>query len=190
MKNNNRSRKGRRSQGAYLHRREPKGYFSTVNGGPVLAGSVSHVSAIAQGDGLGNRSGDKVYIEHVKFGVNFLATGTNNTRIILFTDKHNSNTTPVVSDILISPAVSALYNPLTITQQKRFRILMDKCFSFSINGTQAATHYKTIKVNAPAYFLGSAATTFAAGTVWMLTITDVASVCAYDIETGVIYSDN
>jgi hypothetical protein len=189
MKNNNRSRKGRRS-GAYLRRREPKEFVGTVGGGPAVAGAVSHVSAIAQGDGLGDRSGDKIYIEHVRFGVNFLATATNNARIILFTDRHNTNTAPVVSDILTSAAVSALYNPLTITQQKRFRILMDKTFNFSLNGTLAATYFKTIKVDAPAFYGGSAATTFAAGTVWMLTITDVASSSAYDIKTGVIYSDN
>jgi DNA polymerase III psi subunit len=189
MKNNNRSRKGRRSQGGFMHRREPKEFVGNVGGGPATAGAISHVSAIAQGDGLGDRSGDKIFIERIKFSVNFLASATSNARIILFVDKHNTNTAPVVTDVLTSATVSALYNPLTITQQKRFRILMDKYFNFSLNGTLAATCQKNIKVNSPAYYGGAAATTFAAGTVWMLTIADVASASAYDIKTGVIYSD-
>jgi len=190
----NKMRKSKRSKqpkryNVVLLRREPKSLAGSSNTVATTSGVITHISAIAQGDGIGDRSGDKIFIEHVEFGVNMLATATNNTRFVLLQDKFNLGTAPAVSDIFTSAGVAALFNSLYVTQQKRFKILMDKTLSFSSAGELARTFKYTAKVGSPCYYTGSASTTQGSGSIWLLHISDVATAATLDIRTKVVYSD-
>jgi hypothetical protein len=184
IKNRNRSRNN-----VMVLRREPKSFAGTSGSAPTTGGTIIHLSAIAQGDGIGGRSGDKIFIERVEFGVNVLATATNNTRYIMFQDMFNIGTAPAVADLFTSAGVAGLFSSLNVTQQKRFRILMDKTLSFSVNGDLAKTYFHKRNVNRPCYFTGSADTTYSSGSIWLCYITDAATSAANDIRTKVVYSD-
>jgi len=169
-------------------RREPKAAVIPYSTAPTTTGAVVHVSAIAQGDGLGDRSGDQVYVERIHFAVNVLATASQNIRYILFRDKFNQGTTPAVTDVLTTASVASPFSSLAQIQQKRFQILLDKVMSFSVAGSLAGYARCTLNVNQPTYFTGSATTTKAAGSIYLLVISDVAS-GAHDVEMQLVYSD-
>jgi hypothetical protein len=187
--NRNRAGYAGRTRSYLTTRREPKSAVVPYNTAPTTAGAVAHITVIAQGDGLADRSGDKIFIERVQLAVNSLSTVTNNTRYVLVRDNFNLGTTPGVTDVLATAVVAAPYSSLNVIQQKRFRILCDFVISGSANGKAASTVRRTIQVNQPCYFSGAASTTKAVGSLYLLVVTDAASSSNHDVEMQIIYSD-
>lgn len=185
------SRAGNKSRRttAFALRREPKSAVVAYATAPALAGAVTHISVIAQGDGLSDRSGDKIFIEKVNLMVNSLSTASNNTRYVLVRDNFNLGTTPAYTDVFTSAFVASPYSSLNVVQQKRFRVLCDFVISGSVAGNSATTVRRTINVNQPCFFSGAASTTKAVGSLYLCVITDVATSVAHDVEMQVIYSD-
>jgi hypothetical protein len=190
-KNGRGTRNGRSagSTAGFVYRREPKSAVVPYNTAPTVAGAVAHITVIAQGDGLADRSGDKIFIERVNLMVNSLASASNNTRYIVFRDKFNLGTTPGVTDVLASAVVASPYSSLNVVQQKRFRILCDFVISGSVNGRTATTVRKTMLVNQPTFFTGAASTTKASGSLYLLVVTDAATSSNHDVEMQLVYSD-
>jgi hypothetical protein len=170
-------------------RREPKSAVVPYNTQPTTAGSVAHVTVIAQGDGLADRSGDKIFIERVNLMVNTLSTLTNNTRYVLVRDAFNLGTTPSYTDVFATAVVASPYSSLNVVQQKRFRVLCDFVISGSAAGVAASTVRRNIIVNQPCYFTGAASTTKAAGSLYLCVVTDAATSSNHDVEMQIIYSD-
>jgi len=170
-------------------RREPKSAVVPYNTAPTVAGAVAHISVIAQGDGLADRSGDKIFIERVNLMVNSLSAASNNTRYVLVRDNFNLGTTPSYTDVFTTAVVSSPYSSINVVQQKRFRVLCDFIISGSVNGRVATTVRRTINVNQPCYFSGAASTTKAAGSLYLCVVTDTATSSAHDVEMQIVYSD-
>jgi hypothetical protein len=190
-RNGQRTRNGR-SAGAsagFVYRREPKSAVVPYNTAPATAGAVAHITVIAQGDGLADRSGDKIFVERVNLMVNSISSASNNTRYVVFRDKFNLGTTPGVTDLLATAVVASPLSSLNVVQQKRFRILCDFVISGSVNGKTASTVRKTMIVNQPTYFTGAASTTKASGSLYLLVISDVAASSTHDVEMQIVYSD-
>jgi len=175
--------------GMLMALREPKSAVVPYNTVPTAAGAVAHISVIAQGDGLADRSGDKIFVERINLMVNSISSASNNTRYIVFRDKFNQGTTPGVTDLLTTAVVASPYSSLNVVQQKRFRILCDFIISGSTNGKAASVVRKNMVVNQPTYFTGAASTTKASGSLYLLVITDTATTSAHDVEMQIVYSD-
>jgi len=190
--NKNRNKRSATSRGkpaSFMMRREPKCAVVPYNTAPTVAGAVTHITVIAQGDGLADRSGDKIFIEKVNLMVNSLASATNNTRYVLVRDKFNLGTTPGYTDIFSTAVVASPYSSLNVVQQKRFRVLCDFIISGSVAGKAATTVRKTINVNQPCFFTGAASTTKASGSLYLCVVTDAATSSNHDVEMQIVYSD-
>ncbi len=173
-----------------ISQREPFGVVITYNTVPTLVGAIANLTQIAQGDGLNTRSGDKVLIDKIHVRCNILATATSNWRYVVFRDRYNTGTTPTVGDVLAGPTVASPYSTINVIQQKRFTILMDKVMSFSSAGSLSGTFKRCINVNQPTYYSGSSATANqAAGQIYVLVISDVATAGAHAFEAQTIYND-
>lgn len=110
---------------------ETKIYQQTTNVTNYLAGSVTWLSGISQGDTISTRTGDSVRLTKVVVRLR-LATFTDSDvvwRVIIFTDTRQvSGATPTVANVLQADSAMALYNPDTVG---RFRVFKD--FTFNQN---------------------------------------------------------
>jgi hypothetical protein len=170
-------------------RREPKSAVVPYNTAPTVAGAVAHITVIAQGDGLADRSGDKIFIERVNLAVNSISSATNNTRYVVVRDNFNLGTTPAYTDVFSTAVVSSPFSSLNVVQQKRFRVLCDFVINGSVNGKAASFVKRSFPVNAPCYFSGAASTTKSSGSLYLLVVTDTATSSVHDVEMQIVYSD-
>jgi hypothetical protein len=102
---------------------------TTANIDYSASGVVSLISTdIAQGDDLGNRSGDSIRPLKLTFRIcSFVTVDTFQAfRFIVFQDTMSYGATPAVTDVLNSANYLSPFSPLNV-QAKRFKILIDHC---------------------------------------------------------------
>lgn len=103
------------------------------------AGAVVHLSPIAPGTDANERDGISVKATKlfVRGDISMNASAaTSAMRIILFIDKQFNGALPTVAQILATASVVSPLN-ITTTSADRFKILSDKVFTLSNNGTQS-----------------------------------------------------
>lgn len=148
-----------RQMRSILHREAEK-KVAVVGGSATsitTAGTVINLSnGIAQGDEFYQRSGDKITILHQQLKTRFVALTTSQTcRFILFVDRFNQGTTPVVLDVLSTANYISTYAQLDVIQQRRFGIIRDWTVDCSIAGRDIVSNTKFINGDYTVYFNGS-----------------------------------
>lgn len=119
-------------------------FCDTVVSNPFLTtGTLDANSAISEGTDYNQRDGLSVKGTslYIRGTVNLSGTGPivdTNARVIFFQDSDNTGSPPTASDLLESVTVNS---PINHTNGKRFKILSDKVYSLSPNGS-TARHYK------------------------------------------------
>lgn len=167
---------------------------TAVTGTVPDSGSVTHVTAIPQGDGEGNRSGNSVYVRSLNWKGQVFRTTSGNAnqtmRIIVFCDNQQiTDSSPGVTDLLQSATVYSHLNKNTVG---RFSILANKVFMLSSTGDLG----KQVNINIPlkhhVRYNGSATGDIARGGLYVLCISDQASTNYPSIqsEVRVSYHDN
>jgi hypothetical protein len=147
----------------------------------TTAGVVSELSTdVAQGDNIGNRSGDVIRPLNLSFTLQtrcYAASTSNCFRVILFQDTMSSGAAPAVTDILNSASNISKYKPVN-WQAKRFKILAD------FNGTnvgvvdnQETVYTKNIKMRGMVHYVNTATGAASAGknTIYALFISSAAT---------------
>ncbi len=141
-----------------------------------LAGSVTLVSGIAQGDGVSGRTGDVVRLKHLDLRVNF-ATFTDSTilwRLLVFTDKRQvAGTNPTVTQVLDTDSALSAFS---LANAGRFRVFKDFTFSQNarfLNGDMSDGFVWRIQLNDMLARWNAGTTTD--GQVYVLITCDVAS---------------
>ncbi len=141
-----------------------------------LAGAVTLVSGIAQGDGVSGRTGDTVRLKRLSLRLNCATfTDSNVTwRVIVFTDKRQvAGTNPTVTQVLDTDSALSAY---ALAQAGRFRVFKDYTFSQNarfLNGDMADPSVWDLDLgNMEARWTGGTTT---AGQVYVLITCDVAS---------------
>lgn len=159
---------------------------------PSSSGSVVHLTAIAQGDGSGSRTGNSIFVRKVygNFNVKQHATAAYTSyRLILFMDTQQvGDTSPAVTDVLESTRVTSYLNPNTTG---RFSILWDRRFTTEDNGneTRMLKFYKNMRHHVR--YNGSATSDVQKGGLYLLLLSDQATntpTVSYEIK--VAYHDN
>lgn len=119
---------------------ETKVYQQTTTQTNYLAGSVTLLSGISQGDTLSTRTGDSVKLTRLLFRLR-LATFTDSDcvwRVIIFSDRRQvSGVTPTVTSVLSTDSAMSLYSPDTYG---RWRVIKDMTFNQNarfLNGDMA-----------------------------------------------------
>jgi hypothetical protein len=135
-------------------------------------------STIAQGDDVNQRNGDTIQSAGGTLNFRFRAVGTDQTaRFIVVRDNFNQGAGIAVTDVLASPLYRSEYNPLTVLQQKRFTILMDKFVDSNLNGETLKTMTCKIAPSGKIFFNGaaSAGASNGRGALFLVVIGDAAT---------------
>lgn len=94
--------------------------------------TTQNLTAIAQGDNDGQRSGNSILLRYIyiRFFLTVHASATNSfVRFLLVCDKQQQgDTTPQLADIIDTTTLDPIMGPLQKTEVGRFSILMDKVF--------------------------------------------------------------
>lgn len=93
----------------------------------LSAGVVTNISeAIVQGDGVDQRSGNQIIVESIDYHMTSIAVAeaTSTLRVILFIDRINIGSRPVVTDVLSVANPSSSYQ-VQGRVQNRYKILSD-----------------------------------------------------------------
>ncbi len=104
---------------------EKKALDQTVNVSPNIAGSVTHISAIIQGDGIGNREGNSLQAKYLGLRMSMI-NGSADSFIRYMVVRDNQTVgdgVPAVSDILTTSSVRSYLELITLG---RFTVLLDK----------------------------------------------------------------
>ncbi len=179
---------------------ETKYFDNLVSGTTDWNGSVTYISAIAQGTDITQRVGDSIKLQRLRLsGTFFINTSATRTtcRVVLFRDLSNAGSTPSTSDVISNAylgtisGVNMFYNWINV--QKRFSILYDEKVALSINGNENATvsitmpHEGHVKYRGTSGAVGSAAE----GSIFLLLLSDEqTNVPTFSINTRVEYTDD
>nr|WRQ64688.1 structural protein [Riboviria sp.] len=146
------------------------------------SGVVSLLSTdIAQGDNIGNRSGDS--IRPLRLTIRVSSTVTTGaapiiTRFIVFQDTMANGSTPLVTDVLQTADYLSPYSPVTL-QAKRFKILCDQYGTNVDGGSNKVTEVtKSFKMKGVVQYLSGSSGAAAAGknSIYVLFINDFTAV--------------
>jgi hypothetical protein len=170
-------------------RAEMKRVVGTSSAAGATAGAIIYKSAVAQGDGYTDRTGDKIRIHSIEWTAAYVDTNNNLFRCMLVEDTSNVGAAPAVTDILSSASVFAHMNPIYEIQH-RFRVLLDVVLATSATGEQYAIKRGTIKTTFPNYFNGTANDSASGGKngLYALVIANAAT-GTYNFSTSIRFTD-
>jgi len=150
---------------------------TTANIDYVATGVVSLLSTdIAQGDDIGNRSGDTIRPLKLTFRLcSFVTVDTFQAfRFIVFQDTMSYGATPAVTDVLNTASYLSPYSPLNL-QAKRFKILIDHIGeNVDSAANQIAEITKVVKLKGTIHYkgTGTGATSAGKNSIYVLFIND------------------
>jgi hypothetical protein len=178
---------------AFKNRLEVKSIL--VSQSPTLISSTGTsnniTSTIAQGDDRNQRNGDTILSAGGILNFRFRAITTDQTaRFLVVRDNFNQGAGIAVTDVLESPLYRSEYNALTVLQQKRFTILLDKMVDSNLNGETLKTISCKIPPSGKIYYNGaaSAGTSNGRGALFLIVIGD-ATTGLYEYTFQVKWND-
>lgn len=158
------------------------------------SGGVTHISAIAQGDGDGARTGNSIFVRSINWkGQVFRSTLGNaaqTVRVIVFMDTQQvTDSAPGVTDVLQSATV---YSHLNVNALGRFKILTNRLFCLSSTGDLVKPFQINLPMRHHVRYNGSASTDIQRGGLYVLVISDQATTNypSLQSEIRVSYHDN
>ncbi len=167
-----------------LGSREIKNVRVDIDATPDTTAVVQNVSFVAQGDGVTQRSGNKIKANSISCAgtlIKAAASSSNGVRILIFRDNNGTTTAPVLTDLFLDE------NDFFNNQQRiqdpqnmaRFSILWDKYIILNegFDGQTTMVKYNFHKkLNHNIYFSGSLNTNEGKNGIWIMTGSDEASV--------------
>ena len=167
----------------------------------ATAGVVNSITqAIAQGDDIGNRSGDAILLESIRLRVVFADLDPVSSspsryvgRVILFSDTQAINTAPAVTDVLASADVLSGIQ-VAFRQQHRFKVYLDELVGVNnISSRMYQIIDRTFKINKKVFYTAaSGSSSNGRNSFYALFITDtaVATVHQYKWSYELQYTDS
>lgn len=142
---------------------EFKNITTTFAVDPNSTGLVTNLTAIAQGDDVANRDGNKVRAKHIVVsGTITLNSSATNSRVryVIVRDNNGSTTIPAITDLYGSVAAFALNQPKLGTPQSnsRFSVLMDKMLIVNGGSGETKAFSWSSTLDHHIFFTGSGAT--------------------------------
>jgi hypothetical protein len=165
------------------------------------AGVVSQLSQIAQGTDNGQRVGNSLRCQHLRFCAHVLINGSatrSAVRIIIVRDLENAGSAPAGSDILVSAGGSNcvtsnyLYTSHGIgTLPGRFTILFDETVTMSVTGEQNCLVKCELPMTQHIRYSGSAGASTKEGSLWVAAFCNEATNTAtLDWNANLTYTDD
>ena len=126
------------------------------------------ISGIPQGDDEGARTGNSIKLNsiYLQMAIGMSASATQTfVRFMVVEDKFQTGTAPTAADLIQYTYAGASVNnvinticPLNVDHTTRYRVLLDKRLSLSINGRMNAIYRKYFKFDKHVHYTGSGAT--------------------------------
>lgn len=165
--------------------------FTVLSGTQSNTPLVSHVTAVAQGDGEGARTANSILLKYLYLkGVFQLNTSANYTRLrlVVIRDKQQiGDTNPAYTDVYENVSTIAFLNKNTVG---RFDILYDKCMDLEANNTQVIMD-KYIRLQSHARYNGALATDQQKGAIYVMLLSDQpTNVPTVSLNARLCYVDN
>lgn len=135
-------------------------------------GVITNVSAIAQGDGEGARTGNSILAKYLSLKGAITKNGSATTsivRILVVKDLFNTGTAPTIADILQSVST---FDPINQDTRDRYVILRDSKFIVATGTVTTRTFKYFIPINDHIKYTGSAATDEYKNQLYVITITN------------------
>lgn len=154
----------------------------TISMSNLTTMAASCLTNIVQGTDIGQRIGDKISLRHlsVRGDISLTALNTAVSRVLIFSDKMNTGTAPIASDVLeyLAASVFGPYAPKRLLNfnQKRYHFYHDQTF-VNISASSASMHKFDWEINlhdANCEYASNAAG-FENGSVWILAISNLAA---------------
>jgi hypothetical protein len=118
------------------------------------AGSIAVMSQqIILGDTSTQRDGVQIRPERLSVTWSSTSSATVVCRLVVFQDKQANGVYPAITDVLNTAATLSQYNPVVMSEQKRFHVLYDNFVNLSAAGTNIVTHKFSVKPIGPITFL-------------------------------------
>lgn len=151
-------------------------FDTDTSSSPSTAGTITHLSAIAQGDAENSRSGNSIYLRSVLVNgvMQIHASATSTTyRIMIVSDSQQvGDTSPAISDILNSVGVTSALNRGTVG---RFSVLYDKMFNINTAATPTRCHKIFLPMLRHVRFNGAATTDIQRNGIYLVLISNEAT---------------
>lgn len=129
---------------------------TSMNTNPSNAGQVSYCSGVTQDVDNNQRIGRSIKLVNMSWTymceLNAGVTLASQVRIIVFIDYECNGAAPAVLDLLSTADITSPYN--MVFSLRRFRVLYDKLFALSKNGTACVTGHEGIPYKGHVYFEG------------------------------------
>jgi len=129
-----------------------QGFASTVSD----TGTITHVTAIPQGDAEATRTGNSILAKYIslKGNMNMGASATRTfVRVMIVQDLFNTGTAPTIADIL--GAVNT-FSPVNVDTRDRYVVLRDRTFSLDVAGKGLFTFKWFVRLNFHIKYTGAA----------------------------------
>jgi len=94
----------------------------------TVAGVVTPLDTVGQGDNLNQRNGDTIRFQHLRLQITSFeptANASSTWRLIVFHDTMANGASPAVTDVLDSANFNAPFNGINL-QRRRFKVLHDR----------------------------------------------------------------
>ncbi len=150
---------------------------------PDTTAVVQNVSAVAEGDDVGNRHGRKIHAESIEVRGTIIkntASQANGVRLLIFRDNLGTTTAPTLADLFTDENDFFQNQQRLINEQpmKRFTILWDKFFALNENFDGQTTmvpfsYHK--KLNHNILYTGAAVTDEGKNSLWFMSGSDEVS---------------
>lgn len=136
--------------------------------------TLSHLSAVEQGNSSVQRIGNAIKPKYLKIAANMRMDVANASqtflRILIFIDKRSNNVAPTGAEVL---QVVDTVSPYNRDNVGRFFIMRDRVFTFSVVGRTAAQYKTTIRFRKTQIrYDGAASTDYYSSPIWMLCISN------------------
>lgn len=147
-------------------------YFDVTDTGSTVSSTptLTHLTAMAQGDDVTNRSGNSVRLQSVmmRYQPSQHASATNSiVRVILF--QWMDDDAPVATDILDN---NAGWGQPNLEKAAKYRILLDHVFKFS-DSSMRVDFFKYFKeLNTHVRYDSTAGTDYAKGSLWLMELSN------------------
>jgi len=162
----------------------------------ATGGTSSLSTGVILGDGSTQRDGVQIKPETLKIrwvSQNTSSILTEQARLIVFQDRQANGTLTTVTELLNTADVNSQYNPVTMLEQKRFRILCDRTMDLNpyVAGPAIHTMEMTFKPSGPITFLDTTDVTTACGrNVINFLVIGTAATSQYAISWDLGYTDS
>jgi hypothetical protein len=161
----------------------------------ATGGTLFRLTDIAQGDDIGNRSGDMISMKELRMKLNTFDTNatvrSTTVRLIIFSDSMGSGSAVGITELLNTAANYSQYTGIN-RQRHRFKIFYDDYFSvIAATNYQERPHNIHFLVNQKRYFNDSSATAANIGknALYLLVLGSTTNV-TFDFAYQLTYTDS